>query len=319
MAASIANLLTGGELRAKNLRLGYKPLVTVGIPTYDRPEGLRRTLRHITNQTFDNLEIIVSDNCSSERSVAQIVEEFQKIDPRIKYVKQKTNVGAHRNFQFVLEHATGDFFMWAADDDEWDSNFILYCLENIGDCGTIMPGYKFINRFYGDFFKSTCVELPTTVSAYAALNMFLDNPFNHVLYGLHRRSAIQFILAEYEPFDWADSYLVMRLILDQGVVIKSQELLYTAGMDTPTYEHKPARKGGITRFTYWLPAVKVSRLVLSTNKLNLFQKVTIIMRWLWHLLCGFSALEKNKLPLFAFAASCLIKLVSLPRRLSKHF
>ena len=42
-----------------------QPLVSVGIPTYNRPEGLRRTLECITKQTYKNLEIIVSNNCSS--------------------------------------------------------------------------------------------------------------------------------------------------------------------------------------------------------------------------------------------------------------
>ena len=41
------------------------PLVTVGIPTYNRPKGLERTLQCILNQTYANLEIIISDNCSA--------------------------------------------------------------------------------------------------------------------------------------------------------------------------------------------------------------------------------------------------------------
>ena len=40
------------------------PLVSVGIPTYNRPKGLKRLLKQIQNQTYKNIEIIVSDNCS---------------------------------------------------------------------------------------------------------------------------------------------------------------------------------------------------------------------------------------------------------------
>lgn len=43
----------------------HNPLVSIGIPTYNRPQRLRKTLAGITCQTYSNLEIIVSNNCSS--------------------------------------------------------------------------------------------------------------------------------------------------------------------------------------------------------------------------------------------------------------
>ena len=104
--------------------INNQPLVSVGIPTYNRPEGLRRTLECITNQTYKTLQIIVSDNCSPNSKVEIIVKDFINKDNRITYYKQKENSGAANNFKFVLEKATGEYFMWAADDDEWDSSFI---------------------------------------------------------------------------------------------------------------------------------------------------------------------------------------------------
>lgn len=59
------------------------PLVSVGIPTYNRPEGLRQTLECITRQTYKNLEIIVSDNCSLESETEAIVREFMAKDSHI--------------------------------------------------------------------------------------------------------------------------------------------------------------------------------------------------------------------------------------------
>jgi glycosyltransferase involved in cell wall biosynthesis len=49
-------------------------------------------------------------------------------DKRIQYYRQEINKGAAYNFQFVLNKATGEYFMWAADDDEWDSTYISQCL-----------------------------------------------------------------------------------------------------------------------------------------------------------------------------------------------
>ena len=71
-----------------------EPLVSVGIPTYNRPEGLRRTLECITGQTYRNLEIIVSDNCSPDPEVERVVRSFMAHDARIQYFRQPENKGA---------------------------------------------------------------------------------------------------------------------------------------------------------------------------------------------------------------------------------
>lgn len=113
-----------------------QPLVTIGIPTYNRPMGLKKTLIAITNQTYNNIEIIVSDNGSSSNETETIVLEFIAQDKRIKYFKQSENKGIFFNWQFVLEQAKGDYFMWAADDDEWKgtdflNTLMLYAPKNI--------------------------------------------------------------------------------------------------------------------------------------------------------------------------------------------
>jgi len=106
-----------------------KPLVSVGIPAYNRPEGLRRTLESITGQTYRNLEIIVSDNCSPDPNVGHIAREFQKLDNRIQYFRQTENTGAMSNFRFVLGKARGEYFMWAADDDFISEDFIWQAVQ----------------------------------------------------------------------------------------------------------------------------------------------------------------------------------------------
>ena len=100
------------------------PLISVGIPTFNRPDCIRRVLLEITNQTYSNLEIIVSDNASDSIETEHIVRSIMLIDPRIRYYKQSYNKGPTFNFQFVLEQASGEYFMWAADDDWRDKKFI---------------------------------------------------------------------------------------------------------------------------------------------------------------------------------------------------
>lgn len=101
-----------------------QPLVSVAIPTYNRPEDLRRTLECITNQTHRNLEIIVSDNASPGEETERVARTFIENDSRVQYHRQAENRGALFNFQFVLDLARGEYFMWAADDDWRDCRFV---------------------------------------------------------------------------------------------------------------------------------------------------------------------------------------------------
>lgn len=119
--------------------IGMRPLVTVGIPTYQRPEGLRRTLRCIVEQTYDHLEIIVSDNCSATDATAAVAREFAGRDPRVSFVRQPVNAGRVENFKFLLREATGEYFMWAADDDWWGLTFIERCVTELTS-----PGRRYV-------------------------------------------------------------------------------------------------------------------------------------------------------------------------------
>jgi glycosyltransferase involved in cell wall biosynthesis len=100
-----------------------EPLVSVGIPTYDRPEGLRKALEIVLGQSYRNLEVIVSDNASPGDATERVVMELASRDGRVRYHRQPENLGPQRNFNFVLQQATGKYFAWIADDDLCDEHF----------------------------------------------------------------------------------------------------------------------------------------------------------------------------------------------------
>ncbi|HXB91067.1 MAG TPA: glycosyltransferase family 2 protein [Puia sp.] len=100
-------------------------LVSIGVPTYNRPDGLRKALLSITRQTYRNIEVIVSDNCSTVGDMSWVEKDFCEADPRVKFFRQKENKGPTHNFHFVLESASGNYFIWAADDDLWQTEDFL--------------------------------------------------------------------------------------------------------------------------------------------------------------------------------------------------
>lgn len=91
-------------------------LVSVIIPTHDRPELLARSLRSVLSQTYKNLEVIVVDD-DTKTDLLQIVESFN--DHRIKFIKLKEKSGAPKARNVGLAAASGYFIAFQDDDDEW--------------------------------------------------------------------------------------------------------------------------------------------------------------------------------------------------------
>ena len=95
------------------------PLVTIGIPTYNRASSfLEDAIKSAVEQTYENIEIIVSDNVSTDHT-EEVVKGFS--DSRIRYFKHIKNTGMKNNFNACVEKARGDYFLLLCDDDLIDS------------------------------------------------------------------------------------------------------------------------------------------------------------------------------------------------------
>lgn len=198
------------------------PLVTVGIPVYNDEKYIVAAIEDILAQTYRNLEIVISDNCSTDGSGGICVGYVGK-DARVRYVRQERNIGPHANFKYLMDHAQGVYFMWAASDDRWDPEFIerLVCsLESepeaavafcpyseIDEHGVLLPGaYSFdfggtsaLQRiakfhietsgrrdafFYGLFRRSKVAKMNFTRWWWINKNIPMDNAFPTLSYAL---------------------------------------------------------------------------------------------------------------------------------------
>lgn len=92
------------------------PLFTVIIPTKDRADYLYHTLRTCALQEYDNLEIIVSDDGSTDNT-REVVEEASRKDPRIRYVSPGVGVGMLDNFEFALDQVKPGYVIALGGDD----------------------------------------------------------------------------------------------------------------------------------------------------------------------------------------------------------
>src|SRR5215510_9331072 len=105
-----------------------QPLVSVGIPVYNGEPFIREALSSILAQTYSNLEIIISDNASTDGTAA-ICQEYAARDQRIRYYRNALNTNVNENYRRVLKLSSGDYFIWAAADDVRPKNAVQDCLK----------------------------------------------------------------------------------------------------------------------------------------------------------------------------------------------
>src|SRR5437762_14022733 len=101
------------------------PLVTIAIPTFNRCAWLKDCVLSALAQTYRNFEIVVSDNASTD-ATQDVLREFQ--DPRLRVVKQPTNIGLIPNWNACLAAASGDFILFVADDDRISPRMLERCV-----------------------------------------------------------------------------------------------------------------------------------------------------------------------------------------------
>lgn len=124
------------------------PKVAIGLFTYNRPELLALAVESLRAQSFKSFDLLISDNCSQDPKVKELCVEWAERDPRIMYVRHRENLGATGNMLFTYDTMRAPLFMWAADDDVWDPDFIekaMTALERDADLGAWMSHLKVID------------------------------------------------------------------------------------------------------------------------------------------------------------------------------
>ncbi len=126
--------------------LDPQPLVTIAIPTFNRANKyLPLALKSAVNQDYANLEIIVSDNASTDGTEA-VVASLKS--PRVRYIKHERNIGSNKNCNYCVAQAAGVYFLLLHDDDLIDPDFVTSCIEAAAgqkELGVIRTGIRVIN------------------------------------------------------------------------------------------------------------------------------------------------------------------------------
>jgi len=105
-----------------------RPRVSIGLPVYNGEEFLKEAIGSILDQTFEDFELLISDNASTDGTLA-LCESFAARDSRIKVLRSSVNHGATWNFDRVFAAARGKLFKWQAHDDVLRPTFLEQTLQ----------------------------------------------------------------------------------------------------------------------------------------------------------------------------------------------
>ncbi len=125
------------------------PLVSIGFPVYNGAQFLRRALDSIVTQDYTNLEIIISDNASTDETF-QICHEYAEKDTRINCTQLNDNIGATNNLNRVIAQSTGKYFMRMSDDDVRAPSYISKCVALLEANDQAVLSHSYTGAFYGE-------------------------------------------------------------------------------------------------------------------------------------------------------------------------
>lgn len=144
-----------------------RPLFSIGVTTYNRPELLKQCLQAILAQTCGDFEVLVGNDYQAQPlSAGQLGFD----DPRLRILNHENNLGELGNMNALLEHAHGEYFTWIADDDYHDPAFLEDVRGVLGKTQgvrAVFPSYANV-RFYGHevrlLFRESSPVLPSLLT-----------------------------------------------------------------------------------------------------------------------------------------------------------
>jgi len=137
--------------------------IDILLATYNGEKYLKEQIDSILSQTYSNFRLIISDDCSNDRT-REILKEYEEKDNRITVYYQEKNLGYVKNFEFLLTKVENEIYALSDQDDVWLPEKIEKYIENMnkeksdlvfGDLEVVDENLKTINKSFNDYMKIT--------------------------------------------------------------------------------------------------------------------------------------------------------------------
>lgn len=194
------------------------PRVSVGVPVRNGAKYLEQTLDDLLSQTLDDLEIVVSDNCSTDRTPA-LLEFVSRRDDRVRVHRNQTDLGPAANYDAVLQMARADLFCWSAADDRHAPDFLARAVSALDADPTAVLATVGVRRIGPDGQDLGRVDGEPDMSSEDPSErlrnlIFVDHRRHgaHELFGLARRKTLR-ACGPQGAYARSDSVTLARLVL----------------------------------------------------------------------------------------------------------
>ena len=254
-----------------------KPLVSIGVPTYNRPKTLERTLASLLAQSYKDIEVVVSDNGSTDTGVEAVLSKFSN-DSRVVIYRHNRNQGAIFNFNFILDKFHGEYVMRIGDDDWLDENYIEACVSFLMANPAYVCAYGSTKIFdaEGQLIKIDTDLSLDQASAEERMRTYYEYVTqNGIYFGLLKKDCISYIKADRLL---ADDWLGVARLCFKGKIkmLKNTHLNITAG-GTGRSVDSMVDGLGISDFNRYFPYLSVCMNVYRDIlfRSNLFKKLRL--------------------------------------------
>jgi glycosyltransferase involved in cell wall biosynthesis len=194
-----------------------RPLVSIGVPTHERVATLSRALDSALAQTHAELEVVISDNASSDGTEA-LCRAAAGRDPRVRYLRHEYDVGPTANFNTLFTACRGDYVMMLADDDWLDPGYVAACLAELRahPSAALASGWARYERD-GAFVHDGVVHDHRQADPRARVRAYLSTvDDNGVFYGLVPRAVLE--RARPKPNVLGNDWLHVARVACQGEI-----------------------------------------------------------------------------------------------------
>ena len=190
------------------------PRLSIGLPIFNGEEYLAESLDALLGQTYEDFELIISDNASTDGTAA-ICRRYGKQDSRICYVRQPLNIGMVPNHNFVLGRAQGDLFKWASDDDLYARDLLDRCVAALDENPQVVLAHSWSamidssGAITGQMDYRVAADAPSAPDRFRSM---LFDGWDDYTYGVIRTKVLHRILTH-------NSYHFADRILNTGIAL----------------------------------------------------------------------------------------------------
>ena len=202
-------------------------LVTIGLPVHNGAKTLRRALDGILAQDFFRFDLVISDNASTDETAA-IIEHYSTKFERLSLRRRAVKTSAVDNFWSLLDNCDTRFFVWIADDDWWEPQFLSKCVARLNEDSTTQLVFTDFRIYYHflDLYSFRNSHVPSD-SNDLQLN-FLIRLFDMApcaFYGVYRTATIKVVTKQLPTaFDFSDVVLTLAVALRGKIAIIKEDL-----------------------------------------------------------------------------------------------